>query len=40
MARRIEKVISTDDFGALRDADFVVEAVFEDINVKRDVFAN
>ncbi|HQY89332.1 MAG TPA: enoyl-CoA hydratase-related protein, partial [Tepidisphaeraceae bacterium] len=33
------KFISTHDFSKLADADVIIEAVFEDINVKRDTFA-
>ncbi len=36
---RIAGVIGTTDYGALAEADIVIEAVFEDLSVKRDVFA-
>ncbi|MGV1759761.1 3-hydroxyacyl-CoA dehydrogenase NAD-binding domain-containing protein [Rhizobium sp. A22-96] len=38
-AERIAGVIGTDDYGSLADTDLVVEAVFEDLSIKRAVFA-
>jgi 3-hydroxyacyl-CoA dehydrogenase len=38
-AERIAGVIGSDDYGLLADTDLVIEAVFEDIAVKRAVFA-
>lgn len=38
-AERIAGVIGTDDYGSLADTDLVVEAVFEELAVKRAVFA-
>jgi 3-hydroxyacyl-CoA dehydrogenase len=38
-AERMAGVIGTDDYGLLADTDLVIEAVFEDIAVKRAVFA-
>ncbi|WP_267552580.1 3-hydroxyacyl-CoA dehydrogenase NAD-binding domain-containing protein [Rhizobium rhizogenes] len=38
-ADRIAGVIGTDDYGSLADTDLVVEAVFEDLSIKRAVFA-
>ncbi len=38
-AERMRGVIGTDDYGALADTDLVIEAVFEDLAVKRAVFA-
>ena len=32
-------LVTTDDFGALADADLVIEAVFEDLSVKQEVIA-
>jgi len=37
--QRVARVVGTVDFSDLKDADFVVEAVFEDIDIKRDVLA-
>ncbi|MEY9780142.1 3-hydroxyacyl-CoA dehydrogenase NAD-binding domain-containing protein [Sinorhizobium fredii] len=37
-AERMAGVIGTTDYAALADVDLVVEAVFEDLDVKRDVF--
>jgi 3-hydroxybutyryl-CoA dehydrogenase len=34
----LSRVLTAVDYGAARDADVVVEAVFEDLDVKRDVF--
>ncbi|MCS3742286.1 3-hydroxyacyl-CoA dehydrogenase NAD-binding domain-containing protein [Rhizobium sp. BK661] len=36
---RLAAVTATTDYGALADVDLVIEAVFEDLGVKRDVFA-
>jgi 3-hydroxyacyl-CoA dehydrogenase len=36
---RIDRVIGTTDLGAVADADIVIEAVFEDMTVKHEVFA-
>jgi 3-hydroxyacyl-CoA dehydrogenase len=38
-AERIAGVVGTDDYGALAGTDLVIEAVFEDLAVKRAVFA-
>lgn len=38
-AERMAGVVGTDDYGSLADTDLVIEAVFEDIAVKRAVFA-
>lgn len=38
-AERIAGVIGSDDYGLLADTDLIIEAVFEDIAVKRAVFA-
>ena len=38
-AERIAGVVGTDDYGSLADTDLVIEAVFEDLAVKRAVFA-
>ncbi len=38
-AKRMSGVIGTADYGALADTDLVIEAVFEDLTVKRAVFA-
>lgn len=38
-AERMAGVVGTDDYGLLADTDLVIEAVFEDIAVKRAVFA-
>ena len=38
-AERIAGVVGTDDYGALADTDLVIEAVFEDLVIKRAVFA-
>ncbi|OCI93915.1 3-hydroxyacyl-CoA dehydrogenase [Rhizobium sp. AC27/96] len=38
-AERIAGVIGIDDYGSLADTDLVVEAVFEDLSIKRAVFA-
>ncbi len=38
-AARMEGVTGTTDYAALKDADLVIEAVFEEIGVKRAVFA-
>ncbi|MCA0240680.1 MAG: enoyl-CoA hydratase/isomerase family protein [Proteobacteria bacterium] len=35
---RIARITPTLDFGALKDADLVIEAVFEDMDVKKDLF--
>ncbi len=34
-----ENVVFTEDYGSLQDADFVIEAVTEDLEVKRKIFA-
>jgi len=39
VAERMAGVVGTDDYGSLADTDLVIEAVFEDIAVKRAVFA-
>lgn len=39
-ARLIGSVTTTTDLGEFGDADFVIEAVFEDLDVKRSVFAD
>ena len=38
MQERIERIAPTLDWAALRDADLIVEAAFEDLGVKRQVF--
>jgi 3-hydroxyacyl-CoA dehydrogenase len=38
-AERIAGVVGTDDYGSLADTDLVIEAVFEDLAIKRAVFA-
>lgn len=38
-AERVAGVVGTDDYGSLADTDLVVEAVFEELAVKRAVFA-
>ncbi|APG85521.1 3-hydroxyacyl-CoA dehydrogenase NAD-binding domain-containing protein [Sinorhizobium americanum] len=38
-AERITGITATRDYAALADVDFTIEAVFEDLDVKRDVFA-
>ena len=38
--RRIGLVTGTTDFGALKDADFVIEAVFEEMDLKKRIFAD
>ncbi len=38
MDRRMNAITSTVDFGALRDVDLVIEAAFEDMGVKEQVF--
>ncbi len=38
-AERLAGVVGTDDYGLLADTDLVIEAVFEDLAVKRAVFA-
>lgn len=38
-SRRVARVTGTVDYSDLKHVDFVVEAVFEDIDIKRDVFA-
>ena len=35
----LSRITPTDQYGALRDMDLVVEAVFEDLEIKREVFA-
>ena len=37
--RRMQRIAGTVDFDAVADADVVIEAVFEDLDLKRDVFA-
>lgn len=37
-AERMADVVGTDDYGSLADTDLVIEAVFEDLSVKRAVF--
>jgi 3-hydroxyacyl-CoA dehydrogenase len=37
--KRGQSIIFTDDYGALADADIVIEAVFENMDVKKQVFA-
>ena len=39
-AAAVDRIAGTTDLGALGDADLVVEAVVEDLDVKRDVFAD
>lgn len=34
-----EKLVTSEDYGALRDADLIIEAVFESMEVKKEVFA-
>jgi 3-hydroxyacyl-CoA dehydrogenase len=38
MQQRMERITGTTDFDAVADADVVIEAVFEDMDLKRDVF--